>query len=257
MTYTEVAVGVLIRTDGAVLFGQRPQGKPYAGWWEFPGGKLEVGETVEQALARELDEELGIAVQKSLPWAVLTYLYPHAHVRLHFQKVVAWQGEPASRENQSLRWIEPEAAPDALAKILPAAWPVLEWFNQPQKWFLNVLKPDLNQPDTALVLHQPGLADDAFELCFSTSLAAVGRHRLWVSEAHGDKYAHRCAGWVFFGEPDPRISGEFGVLSATPQDVARLSASGAQFVLLDSINPNDVDALSRVAQRPCYPLLHA
>jgi 8-oxo-dGTP diphosphatase len=239
------------------LFGQRPQGKPYAGWWEFPGGKLETGETVEQALARELDEELGISVQKSLPWAVLTYLYPHAHVRLHFQRVVAWQGEPASRENQNLRWLTPQAAPDALAKILPAAWPVLEWFNQSQKWFLNVLKADPNQPDTALVLHHPEMTDEAFALRFSESLATVGRYRLWVSDAHEEQYTQRCAGRVFFGDPNTKFNGEFGAVSGAPADAATLSMSGAAFVLLDSINADDIDRVSRIAQRPCYPLLRA
>lgn len=93
----DVAVGVLIRPDGAVLFGQRPAGKPYAGWWEFPGGKLEAGESVEQALARELHEELGIDVHESRPWVVREYRYPHAHVRLHFQRIVSWAGEPHGR----------------------------------------------------------------------------------------------------------------------------------------------------------------
>src|SRR5690606_10295580 len=88
----EVAVGVLVRADGAVLFGQRRAGKPYAGWWEFPGGKLEPGERVEQALARELREELGIEVRRSLPWVLREHVYPHAHVRLSFRRVVEWEG---------------------------------------------------------------------------------------------------------------------------------------------------------------------
>jgi hypothetical protein len=211
---------------------------------------------VEQALSRELDEELGICVQKSLPWAVLTYVYPHAHVRLHFQKVVSWQGEPASRENQHLRWLSPDAAPDALAKILPAAWPVLEWFNQPQKWFLNVLRPALQAPDTALVLDYPEIADEEFGRCFRLGLATVGRHRLWVSEIHAKKYAEQCAGIVFFGEPDLEVKADFGVFCATAGDVERLSRSGASFVLMDTSQAHDVDVASRVAQRPCYQVLH-
>src|SRR5690606_7755353 len=89
-TMLEVAVGVLVRSDGAVLFGQRRPGKPYAGWWEFPGGKLEAGETVEQALARELREELDIEVRRSFPWMLREHVYPHAHVRLSFRRVVEW-----------------------------------------------------------------------------------------------------------------------------------------------------------------------
>ncbi|MFP5406619.1 MAG: NUDIX domain-containing protein, partial [Gammaproteobacteria bacterium] len=76
----DVAVGVVLRPDGAVLFGQRPAGKPYAGWWEFPGGKLEPGETAHDALVRELAEELGIVVRRAVPWLAQSFVYPHAHV---------------------------------------------------------------------------------------------------------------------------------------------------------------------------------
>ena len=82
----DVAVGVLIREDGRVLLASRPAGKPYAGYWEFPGGKLEEGETVHAALVRELKEELDIALADSFPWFVKEYRYEHAHVRLHFRR---------------------------------------------------------------------------------------------------------------------------------------------------------------------------
>ncbi|MBU6491887.1 MAG: 8-oxo-dGTP diphosphatase MutT [Burkholderiales bacterium] len=121
---TEVAVGVMIKPGGEVLLGQRPAGKPYAGYWEFPGGKLEAGETVEQALARELQEELGVSVQVSERWRVLEHDYPHAYVRLHFCKVTAWHGEPHGREGQALAW---QTLPVELAPLLPAAVPALAW----------------------------------------------------------------------------------------------------------------------------------
>ena len=82
----DVAVGVLIREDGRVLLASRPEGKPWAGYWEFPGGKLEDGETVHQALVRELDEELGVRLADSFPWFVKEHRYEHAHVRLHFRR---------------------------------------------------------------------------------------------------------------------------------------------------------------------------
>src|ERR1700731_641419 len=87
---TEVAVGVLIDAQGRFLLAQRPPGKPYAGYWEFPGGKLEKGETVEAALARELHEELGIEIGGSEAWRVLEHDYPHAYVRLYFHKIRVW-----------------------------------------------------------------------------------------------------------------------------------------------------------------------
>lgn len=96
----EVAVGVLIREDGKMLLSSRPEGKPYAGYWEFPGGKLEDGETVHQALARELNEELGLALSYSTPWFVKEHRYPHAHVRLHFRRSHDFAGTPAPKEGQ-------------------------------------------------------------------------------------------------------------------------------------------------------------
>ena len=96
MPVVDVAVGVVLRDDGAVLLGQRPPGKPYAGWWEFPGGKLETGESVADALARELHEELGLDEVRSTPWVVRGHAYPHATVRLWFRRVRGWRGEPRS-----------------------------------------------------------------------------------------------------------------------------------------------------------------
>ncbi|MDG6754574.1 NUDIX domain-containing protein, partial [Staphylococcus aureus] len=98
---TEVAVGVLVRPDGRFLLAQRPAGKPYEGYWEFPGGKLEAGESVEAALARELHEELGLDITASTRWHVLEHDDPHAYVRLHFCKVTGWAGEPVGREGQA------------------------------------------------------------------------------------------------------------------------------------------------------------
>ncbi len=80
----DVAVGVLLRANGQFLLGSRPAGKPYAGYWEFPGGKLEDGETALQALQRELHEEMGITVTAATPWLTQRFVYPHATVRLHF-----------------------------------------------------------------------------------------------------------------------------------------------------------------------------
>ena len=122
---TEVAVGVLLRPDGAFLLTSRPHGKVYAGYWEFPGGKLETGETVEQALQRELQEELGIAIHAAVPWRVEMVDYPHALVRLHFCKVTRWTGELQMREAQSFSW---EQLPVQVQPVLPGTVPVLQWF---------------------------------------------------------------------------------------------------------------------------------
>lgn len=128
-TPVDVAVGVLIERDqsgreGRFLLTSRPMGKVYAGYWEFPGGKLETGETVHEALRRELIEELGIVIGESHPWQVLVMDYPHARVRLHFHKVHAWQGAFEMREGQDMAW---ESLPVTSRPVLPGTIPVLQW----------------------------------------------------------------------------------------------------------------------------------
>jgi 8-oxo-dGTP diphosphatase len=120
----DVAVGVLIRPDGAFLITSRPPGKVYAGHWEFPGGKVEPGETVEQALARELHEELGITIAGAERWQEQLFDYPHALVRLHFCKVFAWTGELQMREGQAMAW---QQLPVDVRPVLPGTIPVLGW----------------------------------------------------------------------------------------------------------------------------------
>lgn len=121
---TDVAVGVLMASDGAFLLTSRPEGKAYAGYWEFPGGKLEAGETVEQALRRELQEEIGITISAAHPWREKLVDYPHALVRLHFCKVFDWSGDLHMREGQQFAW---EHLPVRCEPVLPGTIPVLEW----------------------------------------------------------------------------------------------------------------------------------
>jgi 8-oxo-dGTP diphosphatase len=102
-----VAAAVIVGSDGRVLLAQRPSGKAYAGYWEFPGGKIEAGERARDALARELREELGIIVHRAAPWLVQRYRYPHAHVELHFFRVFEWQGEPVGHDGQAFAWQVP------------------------------------------------------------------------------------------------------------------------------------------------------
>jgi len=123
----EVAVGILVRGDDAFLLGSRPAGKPYSGYWEFPGGKVEPGETVEQALRRELQEELGVDVQQIERWQVSEHDYPHALVRLHWCKVRSWQGEFEMREGQAVSW---QTFPLTVAPVLPGSYPVLDLLAQ-------------------------------------------------------------------------------------------------------------------------------
>lgn len=122
----DVAVGVLLDQSGAMLMAQRPAGKPYAGYWEFPGGKLEAGETVFQALQREFREELDLHINTAQAWCCVEHVYPHAHVRLHFCLSKDWSGSAKSLEGQAFTWqgqvlVEP---------ILPATLPLLASLQQ-------------------------------------------------------------------------------------------------------------------------------
>ena len=127
----QVAVGVLVRADDAFLLTSRPDGKAYAGYWEFPGGKLEAGETVEQALRRELQEEIGITIQNCNLWKTERIDYPHALVQLNFCKVTQWTGELQMLESQSFAW---QQLPVTVSPVLPGTVPVLHWFAQERKF---------------------------------------------------------------------------------------------------------------------------
>ena len=121
----EVAVGVLIQPDGRFLLTSRPPGKVYEGCWEFPGGKLEEGESVEETLRRELQEEIGLTIGPVHPWKIEMVDYPHALVRLHFCKVFEWTGELQMHEGQSFAW---QSLPVTVQPVLPGTIPVLTWF---------------------------------------------------------------------------------------------------------------------------------
>lgn len=131
----EVAAAVIQRPDGSFLLAQRPRGKVYAGYWEFPGGKIEPGEPAQAALARELHEELGIDVETAYPWITREYVYPHGHVRLNFFRVVSWKGEPHPREDQAIAWQAPQGA--MASPMLPANAPVLASLALPHEYAIT------------------------------------------------------------------------------------------------------------------------
>lgn len=119
----QVAVGMLRRPDGAVLMASRPSGKPFEGYWEFPGGKLEPAETPAHALTRELKEEISIDVLDSAYAWSIDHAYAHAHVQLHFHWVTKWQGVPRALEGQQVLWIGMQDAWPY--PVLPATVPLL------------------------------------------------------------------------------------------------------------------------------------
>ncbi|MDE3009575.1 MAG: Nudix family hydrolase [Pseudomonadota bacterium] len=128
----QVVAGVLLAPDQSFLLASRPPGKVYAGYWEFPGGKVEAGESPRAALDRELEEELGVRPTRADPWLVREFSYPHARVRIRFFRVSRWEGKPHAREGQALQWHPP--GPPALTPMLPANGPILRALALPERY---------------------------------------------------------------------------------------------------------------------------
>ncbi len=137
---------MLQRSDGSFLLAQRPPGKIWAGYWEFPGGKIEAGETPYHALKRELHEELGVEVEAAYPWITRVFAYPHATVRLNFFRVTEWRGELHPHEGQQFAWQSPAAlrylranggGSATVSPMLPANAPVLRALELPSLYAIS------------------------------------------------------------------------------------------------------------------------
>ena len=180
----EVAAGVLQRPDGAFLLAQRPAGKVYAGYWEFPGGKIEPGEPAAAALARELHEELGIDIGEAFPWLTRVFTYPHGTVRLQFFRVLSWNNDPHPREDQAISW--QSAGTPLQAPMLPANAPVLAALALPVEYgitstkeygmdrMLALLERRLQQGLKLLQIREPNLPDK--EAFTRQAIALAHRH---------------------------------------------------------------------------------
>lgn len=126
---TDVAVAIFLRPDGTFLLSSRPEGKPYPGYWEFPGGKLEPGESVYDALVRELIEELNVTITRATPWFTFIMRYTHATVRLHCWRVHSWTGEMHGREGQQFEWQRIESL--SVSPTLPGCVPIFNALSLP------------------------------------------------------------------------------------------------------------------------------
>ncbi|MDP2786180.1 MAG: Nudix family hydrolase [Sulfurimicrobium sp.] len=181
----DVVAAVIVQPDGRFLLARRPDGKPYAGYWEFPGGKVEAGESLFQALARELHEELGIEVKHAYPWLVRHFDYEHASVKLHFFRVVAWDGEPHGKESQLLAWQTPGSVD--VAPLLPANGPILSALELPATLAISNIAEMGEEP---FMSHLAGALENGLRLIQlrekSLSLPELERvARRVVSLAHG------------------------------------------------------------------------
>ena len=138
----EVAAAVLQRADNTFLLAQRPPDKIWPGYWEFPGGKIEPGETPRHALIRELREELGIEIKTAYPWVTRVFTYPHATVRLNFFRVTKWSGELHPHEEQQFAWLpslpcKREREQVSVSPILPANAPILRALQLPSLYAIS------------------------------------------------------------------------------------------------------------------------
>ena len=173
-----------MREDGMVLLGNRPAGKVWAGWWEFPGGKIEDGETPIQALQRELGEELGVQATEAYPWLVRTFDYPEKTVKLNFFIVKLWQGEPVGREGQKLSWQNPSGL--TVEPMLPANTPILSALSLPPIYaitnmleigeapFFKALALQLEKGLKLIQVREKQLSSDAL-IAFADKVIALAR----------------------------------------------------------------------------------
>jgi 8-oxo-dGTP diphosphatase len=249
-----VAAAVILRPDGDVLLAQRPAGKVYAGYWEFPGGKLEPGESPRAALDRELREELGLAVVRAAPWLVQRYEYPHAHVELHFFRVYEWRGEPHGHDNQAFAWQTPGRFD--VAPLLPANTAVLRALLLPPVYGITIA--DTLGEDAFLARAAEALAgglrllqvrekgwDEARQRSLCTALVALAAGhaaRVLLNGSADNARAWGCAGvhWT---------SAALAVATARPpdllcaaschtrDDLARAGALGLDFAVLGPVLP--------------------
>jgi 8-oxo-dGTP diphosphatase len=234
---------VILREDGGFVLGERPAGKVYAGYWEFPGGKLEPGELPLAGLKRELHEELGIDVVSAYPWLTRDYDYAHAAVRLRFFRVVRWSGQLHGRENQRFEWQRPGAV--EVAPLLPANGPILKALALPPVYgisnaaeagipdFMQALERALAGGLALLQVREPALRGDSLAR-FAAAVMAAARPR-------GARVLLNC-------EPDlaQRVGADGVHLSAS-----RLMALGARPALeLVGASCHDARELERAAALP-------
>jgi 8-oxo-dGTP diphosphatase len=249
----DVAVGILIDADGRLLLASRPPGKPYAGYWEFPGGKLEPDETVADALRRELHEELGVDIGAVFPWLVRVFEYPHALVRLHFCRVFDWHGVPHGREQQRFGFFAGDALP---APLLPATIPVLRGLDLPAvcaltaarvlgvEAFLRRLESALARGLQLVQLREPELDDAEVDRLFGEvrAMTAATGARLVVNSRHARALWDRADGVHLTSAALREASARPDVpcVGASVHDAAELARAGdlaLDFAVLGPVRP--------------------
>lgn len=250
----EVAAAVLIRPDGHFLLASRPAGKPYAGYWEFPGGKIETGESPLQALSRELNEELGITIRKATPWLTRTFSYPHATVRLRFYRVTHWQGEPTPREQQQFAWqtadnitvspLLPANAPILRSLALPPVYAITRTVEVDVETSLQTIRQTLESGIRLLQIRQKSMAPDELKH-FSKAAVQLAHHyqatvllneNLMLAQNLQADGVHLTATQLLSLDTRPDI-GWCGASCHNVQELQHAEKTGVDFVTLSPVLP--------------------
>jgi len=243
----EVVAAVIERADGSFLLAQRPAGKVYAGWWEFPGGKIEAGESGIEALKRELLEELGIHVIRAYPWITRVHVYEHATVMLHFHRVVEWRGEPQPHEGQALVWQridEPVVQP-----MLPANGPVLHSLALPLEYaitdvpsigitrLIERIEARMKSGLRLIQVRDRGHWERARLIFVVSSLARQYGAKVLVSGGPAADGIHYTAEALMTLRARPREKGLYGASCHSVQELGHAMAIGLDFAVLGPVKP--------------------
>lgn len=250
----DIAVAVLRRSDGHVLLADRPAGKVWSGYWEFPGGKVDAGETVVEALGRELREELGITPETVTPWIIREYDYPDRRVRLHCLRVTAWRGTPHGREGQRLAWEDPAAptvspllpANDVIMKALclPPVYAITSAARLGETEFMLRLEQALERGTRLIQVREPGFTAErlaAFARAVSERARSCGARVLIngdpsLARAIGADGVHLQSGQLMTLETAPDCA-LWGASCHDAAELGRAAMLGADFAVLSPVLP--------------------
>ncbi len=281
----EVAAAILLREGDRgteYLLAQRPVGKVYAGYWEFPGGKVEPGENLREALVRELQEELGIIIDHAWPWLSCEYTYPHANVRLKFFRVSSWHGEIRPIEHSGFTWTKIGDVA-SVTPVLPANGPILRALELPPTYALTNAAENGLDRELCRVEHALAEGTRMFQVRDKTLAAS---ERLHLAEGVMARASHYRDAVVLINDDEElaRKVGAHGVhLSSeglaradrrtsfdwvaaschTAEELARAAALGLDFTLLSPVLPTKThadaqgmgwDTFARLIERSSLPV---
>ena len=264
----EVAAAVIYNERGEFLLAQRPAGKAYSGYWEFPGGKVEADESAAGALKRELHEELGIDVITAYPWLTRNFDYSHAAVRLRFFRVLKWSGEPHGKERQQMAWQSSRNV--TVAPLLPANGPILRALELPPVYgitcagelgreaFMPRLEESLRHGLRLVQVREKQLADDRL-VAFSNEVVALahacGANVLIngstniAARAHADG-AHLTSAQLMAATHRP--GGLCGASCHDATELARARELGLDFVVLGPVNATPTHPNAKILGWPHF-----